>query len=209
MSQVALRRINLLEPLAVFVLIMVYIWGLRFRYHEMWLFILAIVMLSHAIRRERPESLGFHTHNLRQCLDEFLPALVFMTLAMIGTGMLLEPGRHIRFSDAFLAWMWYLPWGTFQQYLLNGYFLNRLARVMAPRNAGIAAAMLFSGAHLPNWFLMAVTLLAGYCCSIVYMRHKNLFFLGIAHATIGVLLLVLVPDSISHHLIVGPGWFGR
>jgi membrane protease YdiL (CAAX protease family) len=80
---------------------------------------------------------------------------------------------------------------------------------MTPRWARIVSAMLFAGAHLPNWFLMAVTLLAGYVCARIYMRHKNLYFLGIAHATIGFLLFLVVPDSISHHLIVGPGWFGR
>lgn len=56
---------------------------------------------------------------------------------------------------------------------------------------------------------MAVTLAAGYICARIYISHKNLFFLGIAHATIGFLLFLVVPDSISHHLIVGPGWFGR
>jgi hypothetical protein len=86
--------------------------------------------------------------------------------------------------------------------------LNRLVRVM-PGRAPLASALLFSGAHLPNWFLMAVTLLAGYICARVYLRHTNLYFLGFAHATVGVLLLLVVPDSISHHLIVGPGWFGR
>ena len=80
---------------------------------------------------------------------------------------------------------------------------------MAPRSASLASAALFSGVHLPNWFLMGVTLLAGYCCARLYLRHRNLYFLGIAHATVGFLLFLVVPDSVSHHLVVGPGWFGR
>jgi hypothetical protein len=71
------------------------------------------------------------------------------------------------------------------------------------------SAALFSGAHLPNFFLMAVTLLAGYICARNYMRYKNLYFLAIAHGTVGFLLFLVVPDSISHHLTVGPGWFGK
>jgi membrane protease YdiL (CAAX protease family) len=74
---------------------------------------------------------------------------------------------------------------------------------MAPR----IAAALFASAHTPNWFLMATTLLLGYCCALIYQRHKNLYFLGIAHGTVGFLLYLVVPDSISHHLNVGPGWF--
>jgi hypothetical protein len=209
MSQATLRRIAVLEPLAVFSLIMAYIWELRHSHHLMWLWILAFMILSHLVRQERVEGLGFHLTNLRECLDEFLPALIFLFLSMVAVGMLLQTTRHIRFGDAFLAWFGYLPWGIFQQYLLNGFCLNRFARAMAPRDASLASAALFCGVHLPNWFLMGVTLLAGYCSARLYLRHRNLYFLGIAHATVGFLLFLVVPDSISHHLVVGPGWFGR
>jgi hypothetical protein len=203
------QRIAILEPLFLFVLIMAYIWELRFRYHSSWTIILAFILLSHLFHHEGAETLGFRTRNFRKCLDEFLPALVFLALTFLAAGILLQTTRRIRFGDACLAWTAYLPWGTLQQYLLNGYFLNRLVRVMPIRSAPLASAMLFSGAHLPNWFLMAVTLAAGYVCARVYLRHKNLYFLGFAHATVGFLLFLVVPDSISHHLVVGPGWFGR
>jgi membrane protease YdiL (CAAX protease family) len=209
MSQAALRRIAVLEPLTVFGLIMAYIWELRYRHHSMWMAIGLFLLVSHTLRRERAEALGFHVRNLRKCLEDFLPLLGFIGLSALAAGFLLQTTRHIRFSDAILAWLWYLPWGTFQQYLLNGYFVNRLGRIMAPRSASLASAALFSGAHLPNWFLMAVTLLLGYYCACLYQRHKNLYFLGIAHATVGFLLFLVVPDSISHHLVVGPGWFGH
>ena len=81
--------------------------------------------------------------------------------------------------------------------------------VLSRRTAPMMSAALFSGAHLPNWFLMAVTLLLGYLCGRIYRRYNNLYFLGIAHGTVGFLLFLVVPDSISHHLIVGPGWFGK
>ena len=105
------------------------------------------------------------------------------------------------------AWAVYVPWGVFQQYALNGYFLNRIDRLVSPRVAPALAAALFSSAHLPNWFLMAVTLLAGYGCTLLYRRYHNLYSLGLAHGTLGFLLYLVIPDSISHHLVVGPGWF--
>jgi hypothetical protein len=203
------QRLAILEPLVIFGLIMAYIWSLRYRYHSSWTIILVFMLLSHLWHHEGAEKIGFRVRNFRECVDEFLPALVFLALALVGTGILLQTTRHIRFGDACLAWTAYLPWGTVQQYLLNGYFLNRFLRVMPGRSAPVASAMLFSGAHLPNWFLMLVTLLAGYVCARVYLRHKNLFFLGFAHATVGFLLYLVVPDSITHHLVVGPGWFGR
>jgi hypothetical protein len=56
---------------------------------------------------------------------------------------------------------------------------------------------------------MAVALVLGYCSARFYHRYRNLYFLGVAHATVGFLLFLLVPDSISHHLNVGPAWFKR
>lgn len=209
MSRPTARSIALVEPLTVFVLIMAYIWQLRYSYHGFWLGILAGIVVSHLIRRERVEELGFHRRNLRECLTEFAPMLAFFALLMIAGGILLQTTRPLSFTQGCLAWAGYLPWGTFQQYLLNGYFLNRLLGAMPGRPAAMASAVLFSGAHLPNWFLMLVTLVTGYVCARIYMRYRNLWFLGIAHATIGFLLLLVVPDSVTHHLVVGPGWFGH
>jgi membrane protease YdiL (CAAX protease family) len=209
MSRATGRRVQLLEPLSIFALIMAYIWQLRYSHHGAWLAILGFMVLSHILRHEGAEVLGFHRRNLRECLREFAPMLAFIGLAMLAGGILLQTTRPIRFGDAFLAFAGYLPWGTFQQYLLNGYFLNRFTTAMTGRSAALTSAVLFSGAHLPNWFLMVVTLGLGYLCGRIYLRYKNLYFLGIAHATIGFLLFLVVPDSVSHHLVVGPGWFGH
>jgi hypothetical protein len=209
MSRATVRRIALLEPATVFGLIMAYIWQLRYSHRELWLLILAAMVVSHLARKESTQVLGFHRDHLRECLQEFAPMLAFFGLAMLGAGILLQTTRPIRLGDAFLAFAAYLPWGTFQQYLLNGYFLNRFTGAMSGRSASVASAVLFSGAHLPNWFLMAVTLITGYACARIYLRYNNLYFLGIAHATIGFLLFLVVPDSVSHHLVVGPGWYGH
>ncbi|HTX36640.1 MAG TPA: CPBP family glutamic-type intramembrane protease [Bryobacteraceae bacterium] len=207
MSASATRRVAILEPLSIFAIIMAYIWELRFSHHGVWLGILAVMAGSHLVRREHATALGFRSTNLRQCLAEFAPALGLLALAMLGAGILLQTTRSIEFPQGAAALGAYVPWGIFQQYVLNGYFLNRFDRVLSPRAAPLAAAALFSGAHLPNWFLMSVTLPLGYCAARLYRRHHNLYFLGIAHGIIGFLLFLVVPDSISHHLTVGPGWF--
>jgi hypothetical protein len=207
MSRATVRRIALLEPAIIFTLIMAYIWQIRYSHQKFWLAILIGVILSHLARRESMRVLGFHGDHLRDCLREFAPFLALFGLAMLAAGILLQTTRPIRLSDALLAWAAYLPWGTFQQYMLNGYFLNRFMGAMSGRSAAITSAVLFSGAHLPNWFLMGVTLITGYACARIYLRHKNLYFLGIAHATVGFLLFLVVPDSVSHHLVVGPGWY--
>jgi membrane protease YdiL (CAAX protease family) len=206
-SGVGKRGLAYLEPAVVFTLIMLYIWWLRFHHHSFWMLILGLVLASHAWRGENASSLGFRSRNLRACLEEFAPALVLLALVLVTAGLLLQTTRPVHFEDALTAWMGYLPWGLFQQYLLNGYFLNRLGAVQPPRVAAATAAALFSSAHLPNWFLMLVGFGAAWCCARIWGKYRNLFFLGLAHATVGFLLYLVVPDSISHHLTVGPGWF--
>jgi membrane protease YdiL (CAAX protease family) len=201
------NRLRLVEPLAVFGLIMAYIWRFRVVHPWSWTFILTAVLLSHFLRHEGPTAIGYRTQGFTACLRLYGPALLL--LVAIGFGSALEWGtlRPMTIQAAAIALGLYLPWGLFQQYLLNGYLLNRLEKVLSPAKSAIIAAALFSLAHLPNWFLMIATLAGGYCANLIYRRHKNLYFLGLAHAILGFTIFVAAPDWLIHHLRVGPGWF--
>jgi hypothetical protein len=196
-----------LEPAAVFVLIMLYIWRWRFTAPHAWIYILGVVVLSHIVHRERTASLGFRWNNFEECMETLAPAVLLVAISLIACGVLLQTMRNIRFDHGLLCFVAYCPWGLFQQYLLNGYFTNRLLAAASARHVPLIAAALFSGTHLPNWFLMLVTFAAGYCSTKIYMKYRNVYFLGLAHGMIGSLLFVVIPDSISHHLTVGPGFF--
>jgi len=191
----------------VFAVIMAYIWKFRFTHPRFWLPVVALILLSHVAHRERGTALGFRTENFGNCMRRFGPTLIGLALAMLSTGLLLGNIRPLGFGQAVGSFTLYLPWGLFQQYLLNGYFLKRFDMALSRSGASILTAVLFSVVHSPNWFLMLVTPVAGYVAVWVYRRYKNLYFLGLAHATIGFLLFVAVPDSVSHHLNVGPGWW--
>jgi membrane protease YdiL (CAAX protease family) len=188
----------------MFAFIMAYIWVLRPRWPHLWIPILACMVLSHVLHREGPRALGFGRRSLRECAHRFAPAITVLALVLLAAGLLLHTTRRIASDQAFFALAAYLPWGVLQQYILNGYFLNRFDRCLSPRAASWLAAALFAAAHTPNWFLMAVALAGGWCSTRVYRRYRNLYFLGLAHATVGFLLYVTVPDSLSHHLDVGP-----
>lgn len=202
-----MRRLAILEPLLMFALLIAYIWKLRFSHPSFWIVIPALMLFSHLLRRESARSLGFEVHNLRRGLSELAPALVLIALVMLSAGALMRTLRPIGFSGDLLALAVYLPWGLVQQYALNGYFLNRFAAVLSKRAASVLVAVLFCAVHAPNPFLMAVTLPLGWCATLIYLRTRNLYVLGIAHAVIGLLLFLTVPDSVSHHLRIGPGWF--
>jgi membrane protease YdiL (CAAX protease family) len=202
-----MRKLAILEPLLMFALIIAYIWKLRFLYPHCWIAIPALMILSHLLRRESPRALGFGIDNLRDCLHELAPLLLMVALALLTVGLLLRTLRQAGYDGALPAAAAYLPWGLAQQYALNGYFLNRLRAVVSVRAASLFAAILFALAHAPNPFLMAVTLPLGWGATLLYRRSRNLYLLGIAHAVVGLLLFLVVPDSISRHLRVGPGWF--
>jgi membrane protease YdiL (CAAX protease family) len=198
-------RLKALEPAAMFLFLMGYIWIWRARHPHLWIWILVCLLVSHLIHGESARELGFGRASLNECAHRFAPLLTVMALAMLAGGLMLHTTRRMAADQAFLALLAYLPWGIVQQYLINGYFLSRLDQAFPRRKAEWVAAVLFSLAHTPNLFLMAVGLVGGWCSALVYRRHRNLYFLGMAHAAIGFLLFVTVSDSISHHLQVGPG----
>ena len=200
----------LAEPVTLFVMIMLYIWWLRAGHQSFAILLLTLVVISHLCHGEDPGGIGFRRENFALCWRMFSPALLFAALTLMSAGILFETVRETDLERGLVGFVSYCTWGLFQQYLLNGYFVNRLAPAASSRrHAALLAAAMFAAAHTPNWFLMIVAFSAGYCSARVYMRFRNLYFLGLAHGAVGSLLFLVVPDSVSHHLCVGPGWFGH
>ncbi|MGD1069076.1 MAG: CPBP family glutamic-type intramembrane protease [Bryobacteraceae bacterium] len=202
-----MRTAGIPEALAVFAMILAYIWRLRFTHPMFWVIILASLVASHRAHRERAMDLGFRAGNFGDCARRFGPALIGLALALLSTGLLPGTVRPMGFEAAIGSVAFYLPWGLVQQYLLNGYFLKRFDMALSRNAASLTASALFCAAHSPNWFLMMVTPVGAFGAIRIYRRYKNLYFLGFAHATIGFLLFLVVPDSVSHHMRVGPGWY--
>src|SRR5260221_2766292 len=187
------------EALSVFAMIMLYIWRLRSTHPLSWTIILALMLGSHALRRETPAKLGFGLRNLEESLVRFAPVVLLLALMLLAAGCIAGTIRHSTPESGFASLVLYFGWGLFQQYAVNGFFVNRLMEV-SPARAPLLAALLFSAAHAPNWFLMLVTFVGGFVSATVYLYHRNLYFLGLAHGVFGFLLYLVVPDTISHHL---------
>ena len=129
-----------------------------------------------------------------------LAAVSMFVAAKIGTLHSLYKGdlRHVT---------GYILWTTYQQFLLQDYFMPRALRLLSSESAGIAVtALLFSLAHLPNLALTAVTLVWGAVSCILFRRYRNLYALGVAQGVLGLCFAVCVPDALSHHLRVGLGY---
>jgi membrane protease YdiL (CAAX protease family) len=202
-----MKVMSMAEALTVFAVIMTYIWKLRPAYPSLWLLPLALIVASHAVRRESMSTLGFQMTSFPACVRQFGVQVTVLTLAIWGVGILAGSLRPMGVAQALASLAAYLPWGLFQQYLLNGYFLRRFEADLSRSAAVKMTAALFCLVHAPNWFLMIVTLFGAFAAVAVYRRCHNLWFLGTAHGVIGFTLFMEVPDFISHHLRVGPGWF--
>ena len=200
--------VHALEAGTVFFLLLSYIWFFQARVHWSWIILLALVIASHAVRGETPTALGLRRAGFTECARRF--AIPVLVVAAVGTvlGFMFDTVRDVALWRVGGVLAGYIVWALFQQYLLNGYFVNRLQASFQERHEYLVAPMggaLFAAAHVPNPLLMGVTLVGGTVAAAAYRRHRNLLFLALAHALIGTMIWFVVPDTVSHHLRVGPG----
>lgn len=195
-----------------FAITMFGVWrGYDFRnYDWFYVLILAGMALLNGYYAEGFRKIGLWPESFKSCFLEYGKMLLILSGLVLFLGLWFGV---VRYADPWriLSNLCYgVIWGFFQQYVLNGFFVNRLAGFFEDENNPVVvwgAGCLFALAHAPNWFLMVVTFFGGWISAKIYLKHRNLYFLGLAHATISLLLYFLIPDSISQHFVVGPGYF--
>lgn len=172
-------------------------------------FLLGIFFLYSVIRHWRGlRNLGIRFDNLMPSLKATLIPLALVA----GYGILAllvkqRPGRlpgGIEFITFFL-------WGTFQQLIIQGYFLSRYEDVFGKKwVAIILAASTFSLFHLANLDLMVLTFLGGLYLSNSFYRWRNVFASGFLHGMISLILVVTLKPAhvISTNYRVGPDPLG-
>lgn len=101
----------------------------------------------------------------------------------------------------------YSIWALVQEFLLLDFFLLRLCRVLPGSGWAVGAlAVLFATAHIPNPVLMPLTLLWGGIAGALFLRYRNLYTLGLAHAILGICVAIAVPGVVTHNMRVGYGY---
>jgi hypothetical protein len=168
-----------------------------------------LLLVSHLLHRDSFRSLGFRIDNFfpaaRQACGAAIPLLLLLVLIGIPSGRLWSIPVHWESITPVLR---YTLWGTFQQYGLQGYFHNRLSRVISqPLWSSSINAIVFMSFHIPNPVLMVFTLVGGFACSILFLQSRNLFVLGMFHGAIGLLLSNVFPREWMLNMRVGPGYF--
>lgn len=151
--------------------------------------------------------LSWERSGMRSFLLLFLSAV-----ALAGMGVLIAIRMHTLHglygtSRGPLHIWGYVVWAFMQQFILQGYFLLRLMRVVPNKTTAILlAAAMFSSAHLPNPLLTIATLLWGVAACALFLRYRNLYLLGAVHAVFGLCIAFTIPNAIHHHMRVGLGY---
>jgi len=98
----------------------------------------------------------------------------------------------------------YVIWALVQQFIAQSFFFIRFERLLkSGARAVFATALLFGMVHLPNWILLVCTATMGLVLTEVFRRYRNIYWLGVAHALLGLAVAVSLPNALHHQMNVG------
>ncbi|HTV04721.1 MAG TPA: CPBP family intramembrane glutamic endopeptidase [Acidobacteriaceae bacterium] len=101
----------------------------------------------------------------------------------------------------------YGVWAVLQEFLLLDFFLLRLLRLLPNKTAAVLTTVgLFTLAHIPNPVLMPLVVVWGSVACAVFLRYRNVYTLGLAHAVLGICVAITVPGRTDHNMRVGLGY---
>jgi len=198
-----------LEVVLIFAGIIAYIWRWQHTVPLAWIPLWALILASHVLHRDTWRGLGLGLTGLRASAQWVLPLAILLYLPLLFYGW--EQHRLVALRptwQSLLSLLGYGAWCAFQQYLTQSYFNNRLMLIIRNRHLSSAlVGIMFSATHIPNIILMVATLIGGIVFAEVFARYRNIWPLALAQAVGGFLLAAVTPDTLMHHLRVGPGYF--
>jgi membrane protease YdiL (CAAX protease family) len=201
------KRRNLVELAIPYALILAVCWTPRPWQRFLWLVAAASVVVVTAISFDGLEAMGLRRANFFRSLWVVGAAFVAAAAAVLAAAWLHTlhiPNTPFLFLKTYWA---YALWACVQQFLLLGFFLPRLLRLLpGASSAAAVAAVIFAAAHLPSPILTSVTLLWGFAACLLFLRYRNLYPLALAHAIFGIAIGITVPGPVDHNMRVGLGY---
>jgi hypothetical protein len=167
-----------------------------------------IGFIGHLMRGESLQNIGFRVDNWLPAMRNASYVVAFAVTVALAAGLMLNSWHFPGWKGAVLTLLVTTIWATAQQYGLLCVFYRRFHELLGNVGAAaVGAALFFAIFHVPNSFLMAVTLVAGTAACVLYRYQQNVFVLGIAHALISFTLYYALPPDITARLHVGPGYY--
>jgi membrane protease YdiL (CAAX protease family) len=155
-------------------------------------------------RRQSADELGVGWHGLIPSLWILPAAILLAAVSMLAAHLI--GTLHPLYKGDFAHVTGYIVWTTYQQFLLQDYFMPRLVRLTNQTAAVALVAVLFAVAHLPNLTLTAATLVWGAVSCLLFLRYRNIYAIGLAQGLLGLCFAICIPDALHHHLRVGLGY---
>jgi hypothetical protein len=214
-------RRDLIEVAVAYGLILLVLWTPRPLQRYLWMVAVATVAAMVYFSFNGLKAMGLRRENLLRSLWVTGVALA-VSAAAVAISLHLHalrlpqppaagPGRWGGVSDgsvAFVKTYWgYALWSFVQQFLIQCFFLARLARLLpSGRAAALVTAAIFALAHLPNPILTPLTLLWGLAACLLFLHYRNLYPLAMAHAILGITVAIAIPGPVVRNMRVGLGY---
>jgi hypothetical protein len=152
------------------------------------------VILHHTRKPGITKYWGFRKDNFVQTIKIILPfaAVAFLLFIVIG---IYQNTMHLTWHIIPLLVL-YPVWGSIQQFLLIALTAGNLQDLKKPKIPKaiiiLLTALLFGLIHYPFVWLMAATFALAIFYSLVYLKHGNIYALGIFHGWLGALFFYTV-----------------
>jgi hypothetical protein len=200
---------SLLEALAFPAFVWLYIWRWQEASPKTWLIFPVWLLLSFALRRDTPKTIGWRADNLPQATRRAAPVFLLLFLILGLTGIAL--GALHRTPIHFIApkrFVGYFAFCLLQQIALQSLTMNRLlASVRSAEIASFAGGLLFAALHWPNPVLVPLTFVGGTIMCWLFAHDRNILPLVLGQAILGGLVWWAFPLAWHHSMRVGPGYY--
>ncbi|MFZ0739852.1 MAG: CPBP family glutamic-type intramembrane protease [Candidatus Acidiferrales bacterium] len=205
------RALALLDVVGLPIYILVFIWRLQFSAPYSWVVFAVWLIVSFALHRDTPKTLGWRADNLGRATRNAAIALVVMALGLFVIGMIL--GRPLRVPHYLISVrrLWsYFAFCVLQEVALNSLLMNRIEFLVKRRwLAATLTGVIFAACHWPNPVLVPLTFIGGTVMAWLFAQERNIVPLAIMQMLLGTLAWWAFPVAWHHHLRVGPGYYLR
>jgi Type II CAAX prenyl endopeptidase Rce1-like len=209
MSSSSSRLACFLEALAFSIFVCLYIWKWQTGRPNTWIIFPAWVILSFALHRDTPKTLGWRADNLWPATRRAAKVFGVFIAALVVIGFLLgaehELPVHLLTPQRFFS---YFAFCTLQEVALQSVVMNRmLGAIKKEIPAAVIAGALFSALHWPNPVLVPLTFIGGTAMCWLFGRERNIIPLILGQAILGSLVWWAFPVAWHHGMRVGPGFY--
>jgi len=200
---------SLLEGLAFPAFVALFIWKFQEASPKTWLLFPLWLVVSFALHRDHPKSLGWRADNLKPATLRAAPVFLLFMLMIVVAGVFL--GALHRLPTHFVEpkrFIGYFAFCLLQQIGLQSMVMNRLLQgIRSPQAAAFLGGLLFGALHWPNPVLVPLTFVGGVIMCRLFARDRNILPLVLGQALLGALVWWAVPLAWHHSMRVGPGYY--